>query len=634
MHVRGFMGRISAQVAAHPRGDHLPVQHPHHLGLRRLRRLQLPAPGPERQPERRAARRAEPPVPGGGAQAAGDRQHLHVVRPALSPGQGGARPREGAQAGRPRQRGVPGPRLQPGRQLRERLQPVRPPLPRLRPGGGGLPAQARRHRPDLRPQHDHGRHDPARHAHDHHLAVGHRAHEPLQPAPLGRAAGRARARASPPGRPSPRWRPSSRRRCPRRWASPTPRSPTRRRSRRPPRRPSWPPSSSSSCSWPPCTRAGACPGRCCWARRSWPWGPSSASGSPATTTTSTSRSATSCSSASPPRTPSSSWSSPRPRHDEGMSVEEAALESARLRFRPILMTAFAFILGVVPLMRASGAGAGAQNVMGTAVFWGMLVATALGVFLIPGNFAFVEPLGRKKQPAADAPPRPAPTPAASPLTWLAAWPPSAPRPPGRRLRAGSELQAARGARRPHLARPSGRGGREPGQHALVGGLRRPPAPGADHDRPPREQGPQDRGRAHRRGAGAIRLHQGRPLAESGPQRDRRRPALQRRQPPPHSRGRHRRRGRTDGDLDLLRDRRTCPGRSTSSAASAGPPRPRRPSSSARRRRGARRSSPSSRTWPAPTSSCATSTAGSRSPGAPSNRGRSPCSSPRTASRAA
>ena len=81
------------------------------------------------------------------------------------------------------------------------------------------------------------------------------------------------------------------------------------------------------------------------------------------------------------------------KHKEGMSIPEAALESARLRFRPILMTAFAFILGVVPLMRASGAGAGSQNVMGTAVFFGMLVATALGVFLIPGNFAFVELLG-------------------------------------------------------------------------------------------------------------------------------------------------------------------------------------------------------------------------------------------------
>jgi HAE1 family hydrophobic/amphiphilic exporter-1 len=100
------------------------------------------------------------------------------------------------------------------------------------------------------------------------------------------------------------------------------------------------------------------------------------------------------------------------KHDQdGMSIEEAALESARLRFRPILMTAFAFILGVVPLMRASGAGAGAQNVMGTAVFFGMLVATALGVFLIPGNYAFVETLGRKKhapgEPSPMRPPQPA-----------------------------------------------------------------------------------------------------------------------------------------------------------------------------------------------------------------------------------
>jgi len=87
------------------------------------------------------------------------------------------------------------------------------------------------------------------------------------------------------------------------------------------------------------------------------------------------------------------------KHEEGQSVEAAALESARLRFRPILMTAFAFILGVVPLMLASGAGAGAQNVMGTAVFWGMLIATGLGVFLIPGNFAFVEGLGRRGVPA-------------------------------------------------------------------------------------------------------------------------------------------------------------------------------------------------------------------------------------------
>jgi len=91
------------------------------------------------------------------------------------------------------------------------------------------------------------------------------------------------------------------------------------------------------------------------------------------------------------------------KHDEGLTLEDAALTSARLRFRPILMTAFAFILGVVPLMRANGAGAGAQNVMGTGVFWGMLVATFLGVFIIPGNYTFIEGLGRKGKKATATP---------------------------------------------------------------------------------------------------------------------------------------------------------------------------------------------------------------------------------------
>jgi hydrophobe/amphiphile efflux-1 (HAE1) family protein len=98
------------------------------------------------------------------------------------------------------------------------------------------------------------------------------------------------------------------------------------------------------------------------------------------------------------------------KNEEGLSLEDAALTSARLRFRPILMTAFAFILGVVPLMKASGAGAGAQNVMGVGVFFGMLVATALGVFIIPGNFTFIEGLGRRKAA------KPAPAPAAVPAT--------------------------------------------------------------------------------------------------------------------------------------------------------------------------------------------------------------------------
>jgi hydrophobe/amphiphile efflux-1 (HAE1) family protein len=83
-------------------------------------------------------------------------------------------------------------------------------------------------------------------------------------------------------------------------------------------------------------------------------------------------------------------------HEGGKSVEDAALISAKLRFRPILMTAFAFIMGVVPLVLANGAGAAAQNRMGTAVFWGMLVATAFGVFLVPGLFAMMEKIGKQK----------------------------------------------------------------------------------------------------------------------------------------------------------------------------------------------------------------------------------------------
>jgi HAE1 family hydrophobic/amphiphilic exporter-1 len=100
-------------------------------------------------------------------------------------------------------------------------------------------------------------------------------------------------------------------------------------------------------------------------------------------------------------------------HEGGMAVEDAALEAARLRFRPILMTAFAFIMGVVPLVLASGAGAGAQTRMGTAVFWGMLIATMVGVFLIPGLFAMVERIGLGKKKEAKVGPTPTPAAAAS-----------------------------------------------------------------------------------------------------------------------------------------------------------------------------------------------------------------------------
>ena len=77
---------------------------------------------------------------------------------------------------------------------------------------------------------------------------------------------------------------------------------------------------------------------------------------------------------------------------QGMGLVEAALSSAKLRFRPILMTAFAFILGVTPLLTASGAGAEARKVMGVAVWAGMLIATILGVCLIPVLFVAIEKL--------------------------------------------------------------------------------------------------------------------------------------------------------------------------------------------------------------------------------------------------
>ena len=83
-------------------------------------------------------------------------------------------------------------------------------------------------------------------------------------------------------------------------------------------------------------------------------------------------------------------------HEQGKDPVTAVLEAAKLRFRPILMTAFAFVLGVTPLVRASGAGAEGRKVMGMAVFSGMLIATILGVCLIPVLFVAVEKLiGRK-----------------------------------------------------------------------------------------------------------------------------------------------------------------------------------------------------------------------------------------------
>ncbi len=85
---------------------------------------------------------------------------------------------------------------------------------------------------------------------------------------------------------------------------------------------------------------------------------------------------------------------------EGLAPFEAAIEGARLRFRPILMTSLAFILGVIPLVTASGAGAEARKVMGVSVFSGMLVATIIGVILIPAFCVMIEGKKKKKITAA------------------------------------------------------------------------------------------------------------------------------------------------------------------------------------------------------------------------------------------
>jgi hydrophobe/amphiphile efflux-1 (HAE1) family protein len=83
-------------------------------------------------------------------------------------------------------------------------------------------------------------------------------------------------------------------------------------------------------------------------------------------------------------------------YEKGVPLFEASMAAAKLRFRPILMTAFAFILGVTPLLTASGAGAEGRKVMGMAVFSGMLVATILGVLIVPALYILIEGIGKKK----------------------------------------------------------------------------------------------------------------------------------------------------------------------------------------------------------------------------------------------
>ena len=75
--------------------------------------------------------------------------------------------------------------------------------------------------------------------------------------------------------------------------------------------------------------------------------------------------------------------------EQGLHIGQAALEAARLRFRPIVMTSMAFVLGIVPLVFATGAGAAARRSMGTGVFGGMILATFIATIFIPLFFTWL-----------------------------------------------------------------------------------------------------------------------------------------------------------------------------------------------------------------------------------------------------
>jgi len=91
-------------------------------------------------------------------------------------------------------------------------------------------------------------------------------------------------------------------------------------------------------------------------------------------------------------------------HEHGKSLVDAALAGARVRLRPILMTAFAFILGVLPLVVSTGAGANSRRILGTTVVGGMLAATVIAIFIIPVTFYVSERFRRQSKPVPVATP--------------------------------------------------------------------------------------------------------------------------------------------------------------------------------------------------------------------------------------
>ena len=100
-------------------------------------------------------------------------------------------------------------------------------------------------------------------------------------------------------------------------------------------------------------------------------------------------------------------------YEKGKDLVDAAIEGAKLRLRPILMTSFAFILGCVPLWIASGSGAAGRRILGTVVITGMLAATCIAIFIIPMLFVVVEKIAARfrgtPEPISTAMPHPTPS---------------------------------------------------------------------------------------------------------------------------------------------------------------------------------------------------------------------------------
>jgi multidrug efflux pump subunit AcrB len=88
------------------------------------------------------------------------------------------------------------------------------------------------------------------------------------------------------------------------------------------------------------------------------------------------------------------------RREQGMPLREAAIEGARLRFRPVMMTSFAFILGLVPLVIASGASKLAFRNVSSPVFGGMLAASIIGIFVIPPLYVLFQSVRERLRPGA------------------------------------------------------------------------------------------------------------------------------------------------------------------------------------------------------------------------------------------